>query len=141
MNTTSSNLLTSCWMASHLSGVYLLSFCLIGLYDRSTPNFCSITSLEISGISDIFHAKTLKLSRRKVISVNSYLGSRLSLIRSFLSGFLGSTSTCLSSVCRVPEDAIVPDVKACDFKYQHLLALIISRTARYLQIDAANRGG
>jgi hypothetical protein len=36
------------------------------------------------------------------MSVNCYLGSRLSLIRSFLSGLLGSTATCLSSISRVP---------------------------------------
>jgi hypothetical protein len=94
--------LTSCLMVSRLSGVYLLSFCLIGLNDRSILNLCSITSLGIPGISDIFHAKTIRMSRIKVKSTNSYLGLRLSLIWSFLSGLLGSTTTSLSSVPRVP---------------------------------------
>jgi hypothetical protein len=59
-------------------------------------------SLSIPGISDIFHAKTLRFTQRNVMSVNSYLGSRLPLIQSFLSGLLGSTTTSLSSVPRVP---------------------------------------
>jgi hypothetical protein len=66
------------------------------------PNLCSIISLWIPNISDIFHAKTSILSQRKVMSVNSYLESRLSLIQSFLSGLLGSTATSLSSVVMVP---------------------------------------
>jgi hypothetical protein len=98
MNPASSNLLSSCLMVSCLSDVYLLSFCLIGLNDGSILNLSSITSLGILGISDIYHAKTSRLSRRKVMIVNSYLGSRLSLIWSFLSGLLGSTATPLSSV-------------------------------------------
>jgi hypothetical protein len=84
-------------MVSHLSGVYLLSFCLTGLYDGSMPNLCSITSIGILGISDICHAKTLRLSQRKVTSVSSYLALRPMLIRTFLSGFLESTGTSLSS--------------------------------------------
>jgi hypothetical protein len=39
------------------------------------------------------------------------------------------------------EDAVVPNVKACDFKHQHLPALIVSQPTRYLQIDAPNGGG
>jgi hypothetical protein len=89
----SSNLLTSCRMVSRLSGVYLLSFCLIGLYDGSMPNLCSITPLGILDISKICHVKTSKFSQRKMMSVSSYLNSRHVLIRSFLSGLLGSTRT------------------------------------------------
>jgi hypothetical protein len=89
-------------MVSHLSVVYLLSFYLIRLNDGSMPNLCSITSVGISGISDIFHAKTSRLSWRKVMRVNSYLGSRFELIRSFLSGLLGSTKISLSSISTVP---------------------------------------
>jgi hypothetical protein len=102
MNPASSNLLTSYRMVSRLSAVYLLSFCLINLYDGLMSNLCSITSLGIPSISDIFHAKTSRLSQRKVMSVNSYLGSRLSLIRSFLSGLIRSTTTPLSSMPMVP---------------------------------------
>jgi hypothetical protein len=47
MNPASSNLLTFCQMVSCLPSVYLLSFCLIGLYDGSMPNLCSIISLGI----------------------------------------------------------------------------------------------
>jgi hypothetical protein len=85
-------------MVSCLSGVYHLSFCLIGLYDGSISNLCSITSLGIPGIFDIFQEKTSTLPQRKVTSMNSYLGWRLSLIQSFLSGLLGSTKTSLSSI-------------------------------------------
>jgi hypothetical protein len=37
-----------------------------------------------------------------------------------------------------PKDAVIPNVEACDFKHQHLLALIFSRTTGYFQIDAPN---
>jgi hypothetical protein len=97
MNPPSNNLLTSCWMVSRLSGMYLLSFCLIVLYDGLKPNLCSITSLGISGISDICHTKTSRFSQRKAMSMTSYLASTRVLIRSFLSGLLGSTKTSLSS--------------------------------------------
>jgi hypothetical protein len=40
-------------MVSRLSGVYLLSFCLIGLNAESMPNLCSITSLGIPSKSDM----------------------------------------------------------------------------------------
>jgi hypothetical protein len=86
MNPASSNLFTSCRMVSRLSGVYLLSFSLTGLYDGSMPNLCSITFLGIPGIYDIWHAKTLRLSWRKMMSVSFYLGSRSVLIQSVLSG-------------------------------------------------------
>jgi hypothetical protein len=89
-------------MVSRLLGVYFLSFCLTGLYDGSMHNLCSITSPGMPGISNIYHGKTSRLSQRKLMSVNSYLGSRLSLIRSFLSGLLGSNTTYLSSFSRVP---------------------------------------
>jgi hypothetical protein len=114
LNPASSNLLTSYRMVLHLSDVCLLSFCLIDLYDGSMPNLFSITSLGIPGISDIFHAKTSRLSQRKVMSANSYLGSRLSLIRSFLSGLLGSTATSLSSVSMVPFNLLSAFVLAGD---------------------------
>jgi hypothetical protein len=84
-------------MASHLTRVYLLSFYLIDLNDGSIPNLCSITSLGIPNISDIFHAKALRLSQRKVMSVSSYLGSSFELILNFLSESLGSTRTSLLS--------------------------------------------
>jgi hypothetical protein len=61
------------------------------------PNLCSITSLGISGISDICHLKRSRFSWRKVMSASSYLASSSMLIRSFLSGLLGSTGTFLSS--------------------------------------------
>jgi hypothetical protein len=77
--------------------VYLLSFYLIDLNDGSIPNLCSITSLGIPDISDIFHAKTLRLSQRKVMSVSSYLGLSFELILNFLSESLGSTRTSLLS--------------------------------------------
>jgi hypothetical protein len=98
MNPASSNILTSCRMVLRLSGVYLLSFCLISLYDGSMPNLFSIIPLGISGISDICHVKASRFSQRKVMSVSSYLASRPILIQSFLSGLLGSTGTSLSSV-------------------------------------------
>jgi hypothetical protein len=82
-------------MASHLSGVYLLSFCLIGLNDGSIPNLCLITSLGILGISDIFHAKTSRLSQRKVTSLSSYLGLGCEPILSFLSRSSGLARTSL----------------------------------------------
>jgi hypothetical protein len=62
----------------------------------------SITSPGILGISDIFYAKISILSRRKVTSTNSYLGSRFEMIWSFMSGLLGSTRTSLSSYGTVP---------------------------------------
>jgi hypothetical protein len=102
MNPASSNLLTSCQMTSCLSAVYLLSFCLISLNDGSILNLCSITSLEIPGISDIFYVKHLDFFRKKVTSMNSYLRSRFELIRSFLSGLLGSVRISLSSSTVIP---------------------------------------
>jgi hypothetical protein len=96
MNSTSSSLLTSCWMVSCLSGVYLLSFYLIGLYDGSMSNLCSITSLGIPDISDIYHAMISRFSWRKVMSASSYLASRPMLIRSFFSRLLGQ----LGFLCR-----------------------------------------
>jgi hypothetical protein len=96
MNPTSSNLLTYSRMVSRLSGVYLLSFCLIGLNVGSMPNLCSITSLEIPGINDICHVKTSRFSRRKVTTTSSYLTSSSVLIQSFLSASLRSTEISLS---------------------------------------------
>jgi hypothetical protein len=52
-------------MVSCLYGVYLLSFCLISLNDRSIPNLCSITSLGTPGISDIFHVKNIEIFLEK----------------------------------------------------------------------------
>jgi hypothetical protein len=95
MNPTASNFLTSCRMVSCLYGMYRLSFYFIGLYDGSMPKLCSITSLEIPGISDICHRKTSWFSQRKVMSVSSYLASRPVLMQSFLSGLLGSVGTSL----------------------------------------------
>jgi hypothetical protein len=59
---------------------------------------CKKWVLQILSISDIFHLKTSRVSQRKVMSMNSYLGSRLSLIQSFLSGLLASTTTSFSSI-------------------------------------------
>jgi hypothetical protein len=89
MNSTLNSLLTSCQMVLRISGVYLLSFCLISLYDESMPNLCSITSLGIPSISNICHAKTSRFFWSKVMSVSSYLASRHVLNQSFLSGLLG----------------------------------------------------
>jgi hypothetical protein len=58
---------------SSLSGVYFLSFCLTDLYNWSMSNLCSITSLRISDIYDIYHAKTSRFSLRKVMRMSSYL--------------------------------------------------------------------
>jgi hypothetical protein len=96
MNSASSNLLTSCRMVLRLAGVYLLSFYLIGLYAESMPNLCSITSIGISNISNIYHVKISRFSVRKVTSVSSYLTSRFGLTWSFLSGSLGLAGTSLS---------------------------------------------
>jgi hypothetical protein len=74
-----------------LSGVYVLSFCFTSLIIGLIPNLCSITSIEILGISDVFQAKTSILSQRKVTSSSSYLSSSLLLIVSCLPGSLGST--------------------------------------------------
>jgi hypothetical protein len=60
--------------------VYLLSFYLISLYDGPMSNLCSITSLGIPGISDIYHVKTSRFSQRKEMTTSSYLGSRPVLI-------------------------------------------------------------
>jgi hypothetical protein len=79
-----------------LSGVYLLSIYLISLYAGSMPNMCSITSIGILGISDIYHAKTLRLSQRKVTSADSYLVSRFTLTWTLLSRSLVSDRTSLS---------------------------------------------
>jgi hypothetical protein len=84
-------------MVSHLPGVYLLSFCLTGLYDGSMPNLCSITSLGIPDISDICHVKASRFSQRKVMSASSYLGSRHVLTWNFFSGSLRSAGTSLSA--------------------------------------------
>jgi hypothetical protein len=54
VNPASISLLISYRMASHMSGVYLLSFCFISLNNVSIPNLCSITSLGIPDISNIF---------------------------------------------------------------------------------------
>jgi hypothetical protein len=89
----------SCRMVSCLSGVYLLSFCFTGLY-----NGCSITSLGIPDISNISHAKTSRLSRRKVMSATSYLASRHVLIRSFLFRLLGQPG----SLCHQPPSCHPP---------------------------------
>jgi hypothetical protein len=62
MNSTLNKLLTSYLMVSRLFGVYLLSFYLIDLYDGSMPNLCSITSLGITSISDIYYAETSRFS-------------------------------------------------------------------------------
>jgi hypothetical protein len=40
---------------------------------------------------------------------------------------------------RPPEDVVVPDIEASHLKHQHLLALIVSCSIGYLQIDAPNR--
>jgi hypothetical protein len=80
-------------MVSRLSGVYLLSFCLIDLYDGLMPNLCSITSLGIPGISDICHAKTSRFSWRKVMRASSYLASRHVLTWSLLFRLLGLAGT------------------------------------------------
>jgi hypothetical protein len=82
-------------MVSRLSGVYLLSFYLIGLNAGSMPNLCSITSLGISDISDICHEKTSRFSQRKLTSMSSYLASSSVLRRSFLLVSSGSTTTSL----------------------------------------------
>jgi hypothetical protein len=42
---------------------------------------------------------------------------------------------------RPPKDAVVPNVKACGFKCQQLIALIISRTAGHLLISVPNGSG
>jgi hypothetical protein len=89
-------------MVSRLSGVYLLSFYLIGLYDGSMLNLCSITSPGIPSIYDIYPVKTSRFSQRKVMSVSYYLASRPVLIQSFLPGMLGSIGTSLSSTSFFP---------------------------------------
>jgi hypothetical protein len=52
-------------MVLSLSEVYLLSFCLIGLYDGSIPNLCSITSLRILSMSDICQCVDIKIVMEK----------------------------------------------------------------------------
>jgi hypothetical protein len=84
-------------MALCLSRVHLLSLCLISLIDGSIPNLCSITTLGILSISNIFHAKTSRFSQRKVTNVRSYLGSSFELILNFLSESLGSAGISLLS--------------------------------------------
>jgi hypothetical protein len=119
MNLTSSNLLTSSQMVSHLSGVYRLTFCLIDLNAGSMPNLCSISSLGIPNISDICHAKTSRFSQRKVMSVSSYLVLRFSSMHSFLSGSLGlartSLSLFLSSTWRLAGGRFYPEVTCMPF--------------------------
>jgi hypothetical protein len=97
MNMILSNLLTSYRMVSHLSSVYLLSFCLTGLYDGSMPNLCSIISLGIMCIFDICHAKISRFFWRKVMSVSSYLESRHVLTWNFFFGSLRLAGTSLSA--------------------------------------------
>jgi hypothetical protein len=63
---------------------------LIGSNVGSIPNLCSITSLGIPGISDIFHVKISIFPQRKVMNVSSYLGLSFVLILSLLSRSLGS---------------------------------------------------
>jgi hypothetical protein len=89
-------------MVSCLYVVYLLSFYFTGLYDGSMPNLCSIISLGTPGISDICHAKTSRLSQRKVMSVSSYLGSSVELIRSFF-----VINSLLLVVCRLIDELLI----------------------------------
>jgi hypothetical protein len=39
------------------------------------------------------------------------------------------------------EDVVITDVKVCNFKHQHLLALIVSCSIGHLEVDAHNRSG
>jgi hypothetical protein len=84
-------------MVSHISDVYLISFCLTGLYDGSMPKLCSITPLGIPDIFDICHAKTSRFFWRKVMNVSSYLGSRHVLTQNFFSRSLKLVGTSLST--------------------------------------------
>jgi hypothetical protein len=134
MNPTSCNLLTSCHMTLCLSGVYLLSFFLIGLNNESILNLCSITSLGILGISDIFHVKTSRFSQRKVTSVSSYLGLSFELILSFLFASLRLARTSLlSSSIVVPFSCCLPfDRQATGWRLrQHRSPSALSMLTRY----------
>ena len=76
MTPASINLSTSEMMNSSFSLLCLHITCLTGLAFWLTASLCSITSLGTPGSLEASHAKTSELSRRKAMSVLSYLSVR-----------------------------------------------------------------
>jgi hypothetical protein len=77
INPAAKSLQTSTSMAYFLSFANHQSFCLIDRPVLFTSSACSASLLGTPGMSDGLHAKISALSLRKLVSVSSYLGSRL----------------------------------------------------------------
>src|SRR3990170_7410752 len=75
-----SNFLISSAINSWRSTACFLTFCLTGRAWEQTARWCSITFLGTPGMSDGCHANTSTFARRKVMSVLSYLLSRVELM-------------------------------------------------------------
>ena len=73
MNSATSNLASSFFMASLFSAENLRSHCFFGVVVGLTFRECSINSFGTPGISAGFHANTSWLALRKLTSVLSYL--------------------------------------------------------------------
>ena len=74
------------------------NFYLIGFALGWIASLCSITSLGILGMLDGCYANMSTFAPRKVMSVSSYLGSRLEPIRMVLEGSVGPRGTVLTSL-------------------------------------------
>ena len=76
MTPASISLSTSEKMNSNFSLLCFGRTCLTGFASLLTASLCSITSLGTPGNPEASHLKTSELSRRKVMSVYSYLSVR-----------------------------------------------------------------
>src|SRR3954469_12309139 len=76
MNPAANSLATSCLIDFLFSEEKRLRDSFTGLDFGSTRNLCSANSLGTPGISNGFHATISQFPRRKLMSSNSYLGSK-----------------------------------------------------------------
>ena len=86
MNPAAMSLVISFFIAAFLSRANLHSFYLTGLDPLFTSIMCSANFLGTPGMSAGFQAKISLLSRRKLVSASSYLGSRFALMIAVFSG-------------------------------------------------------
>ena len=85
-------------MALCLSSSKRRKHCLAGFEPRMRRSACSVTSRGMLGMLEGFHAKTLRLARRKSMSSHSYLARSWVPIHTVLVGSVGSIPTALVSL-------------------------------------------
>ena len=86
MNPAAISFVISFLIAAFLSGKNHRSRCFTGLEPSLISILCSTNSLGTPGMSAGFQAKISLLSRRKLVSASSYLGSRFALMIAVFSG-------------------------------------------------------